>query len=166
MGDIDDMVAELLTHIELPTEPQEMFEMRSQELTRIIDPELKAVVDEISLIAFSNIADLLESHTIFDAVGLDEDNNAVYQPRTFMAYKDFTSLPRSVTAAVSSVKIDGDKVEIKMYDKQAAQDKLMKFHGGYAKDNKQVNAPQDRLLDMLFSSAEETGLPTPTNNDA
>ena len=143
--------------------PQALFnELRDGDIHKVVDPQLKRVVDELGHIAFANVVDLWESETV---INMDVPGDP--QVATRLSLKNLTELPREITAAIQSVKINADgEVEIKMCDKQGALDKLMKHHGGYAKENEQKASAHDKLLDMLFLGAEADGMPVPKSNDA
>ena len=141
------------------------------QLHKVEDPDLVRALDEIKYLAHSNIADLYESSEHMEYVGIDDDERDVYKPVKRLTLKDITTLPREISACIQSVKvtsrIDGDVVEVKLYDKHPALDKLMKYHGAYVKDNEQ-KAPGDQggIMNLLMASIGSQGMPTIENNDA
>ena len=141
------------------------------QLHKVEDPDLVRALDEIKYLAHSNIADMYESSEHMEYVGIDDDERDVYKPVKRLTLKDITRLPREISACIQSVKvtsrIDGDVVEVKLYDKHPALDKLMKYHGAYVKDNEQ-KAPGDQggIMNLLMASIGSQGMPTIENNDA
>lgn len=120
--------------------------------------------NELRMVAYSDMAELLEK----DAAGN-------------LRIKDLTELPIEVTRSIKKIKVrrersskpreyDGDGksddpdticelVEIELWDKMNALDKLMKHYGGYEMDNKQKVDPLQRSLDSLLTSISDAGLP-------
>ena len=141
------------------------------QLHKIEDPDLVRALDEIKYLAHSNIADMYESSEHMEYVGIDDDERDVYKPVKRLTLKDITTLPREISACIQSVKvtsrIDGDVVEVKLYDKHPALDKLMKYHGAYVKDNEQQRpSDQGGIMNLLMASIGSQGMPTIENNDA
>lgn len=128
------------------------------------------IARELRALATSNIADILE-----------EDESGVIRVK---ALKD---MPREVTAAIKKIKVKRDRikapktinedgdivgghqdltgevVEIELWDKTSALDKLMRHYGGYAEDNRQLaEANADSVganLDLLLGAISGQGLP-------
>lgn len=165
--DDDDVVATV--------EPENLQEMlvayRETDTTaQAYDPELMRVIQELESIAFSNIVALYECRSVWEACGVDEFGETQFQLTERLHLRDFTQLPEAVTACIQTVKIKhergGDVIELKFYDKLNALEKLMRFRGGYAKENEQRANAGNTLMDMIFGAATDQGLPVPKNNDA
>ncbi len=137
----------------------------SAHMETAVSPELGRILGEIESIAFANIADLYEGRQIFEECGLDEEGEVQYQIMDRILLKDFTKLPREITAAIQSIKIKkergGDVIEVKMYDKIGSLEKLMRYHGAYARESEQRKDENGSLLDLLFNQVDNNGLPTP-----
>lgn len=126
-------------------------------LNRLENKELRMVLDEVRAIGLSNIIDMFEG---------DEYGN--------IRVKKLVDIPRSVMAGVKSIKVKRDRldgeisetVEFIMHDKLGALDKLLRYHGAYAIDNKQKQSPQDKMFDMIVSYVGTQGLPTIDDNSA
>jgi len=140
------------------------------QLHRVEDPDLVRVLDELRMLAHSNIADVFTCEEVLEYIGKDEDENDIYEKTKRLRVQDITQLPREVSACIQSVKVTsgpkGDTVDIKMYDKQVSLDKLMRFHGAYMRDNEQQGVSNDNIMDLLLSSIGSQGMPTIDNNDA
>ena len=128
------------------------------------------IAREMRAIATSNLADILY-----------EDEDGILKMRSL------NELPREVTAAIKKIKIKRDRVkgprkfdddgnlvpnhvdltgevvEIELWDKTGAQDKLMRHYGGYSEDNKQRGEAAGEAiganLDLLMSAIGGQGLP-------
>jgi len=126
--------------------------------------------NELRSVAYSDIADILEE---------DDQGN--------VRIRKLTELPLEVTRSIKKIKIrrersnkarvydeDGqvdpgsdavcELVEIELWDKMNALDKLMKHYGGYELDNKQKVDPLQRSLDSLLTSISDAGLPKLTHD--
>ena len=139
-------------------------------LNRVEDPDLERVLQELRGIAHSNIADIFEMRVVSEYIGLDNDEQEIWQQVERLCPKDITRLPREISACIQSIKItrkpEGDVIEVKMYDKQISLDKLMRFHGAYVRDNEQVADANRGAIDLILSSIGSQGLPVITDNSA
>lgn len=147
-----------------------LLKHESTSLHKVEDPDLERVLRELRTLAHSNIADVFQCETVSEYIGLDANENEVWQKSQRLTVKDITTLPREISACIQSVKVTstakGDVVEVKLYDKQVSLDKLMRFHGAYVKDNEQINAGNEGVMDLLLVSIGSTGLPVMENNNA
>ena len=152
-----------------PTE-QMLMEHRDEHADAYVDRDTRRLVSELEAVAFANIADLYEGRQIFEQCGFDDEGEPEYQLMDRILLKDFTKLPREVTAAIKDIKIkrerSGDTVEIKMHDKLGSIDKLMRFHGAYARENEQKKSSVDSFLDSLLGAVNAQGLPVPNGVDS
>jgi hypothetical protein len=129
------------------------------------------VLNELRHIAHSNIADVFQCDEVMEYIGVDDNEKDVYRRTSRMRVRDITTLPREVSACIQSVKVtsklEGDVVEVKMYDKQVSLDKLMRFHGAYIRDNEQLReSASEGIMDLLLSSIGSQGMPTIEDNSA
>lgn len=147
-------------------------------LHQVEAPDLERTLESLRSIRDSNIQDLF----YIDEHGHERNHR-------------ISDLPESVAKSISSVKVtqvkparlkpgstetlydaDGEEVmvveqttqiEIKFWDKNNANDKLMRYHGAYKKDNEQVQPTTgEDMLTLLVDMAGAAGLPQPENNDA
>lgn len=112
-----------LENLEKPRLMERVEELkRQQELRSGVDPD--RVVNELALMAFSDIADY---------VSWDGEKVSV---------KPQTEIPKRLTRAIKklTVKADG-QVIIELHDKVTAIDKLMRHFGMYAADNSSIPPP-------------------------
>ena len=165
-----------------PTEPepesdavqamQELLLRHEQtDLHRVEDPDLKRVLNELRGIAYSNIVDIFKSEQVMQYIGVDDKGKDVYSTKTQITVADLHDLPREVTACIQQIDIrptpEGDVIRVKMYDKQIALEKLMKFHGAYFRDNEQqAKDQQHSVMDLLLASIGSDGLPEIQDNSA
>lgn len=136
-------------------------------LHEVEDPELVRTLDEIRTLAFSNIADIFHHVTDEVITGVTDEGEAHIDTFERLAVTDITRLPRHVSGAIKKVKCTrratGDQIEVEMYDKQVALEKLMRYHGAYVEDNRQRGSS---VLDVLLGSIGTTGLPQIEDNSA
>lgn len=158
---------------------QSVIENEKESLHLIESPEL-----EKTLQVLRDIRDV----TIKDFMEVDKHGNERAIP--------ITELPDNVAMGVSSIKMkinhrgrvgkgkpiyetlydaEGEEVlvadqvvelEIKLWDKNAAVEKLMRYEGAYEKDNDQKKGAADEMMDVLVEMAGAGGLPTIAKNDA
>lgn len=151
---------------------QLLIKHEDTQLHKVEDPELIKVLNELRALSFSNIADVFETRSVLEYIGVDEHEKDVFQEVRRLTVKDIHTLPREVSAAIQSIKVtakaDGDVIEVKLYDKQVSLDKLMRFHGAYVKDNEQLTNEHagDQIFDLLLSSISGHGMPVIENNNA
>ena len=162
------------------SEPESDMVLAMQELllkhedtnaNRVEDPDLERVLRELRNLGHSNIADVFKCEDVMEYIGVDpETEQDVFKTIQRLTVRDITKMPREVSACIQSVKVTttprGDVVEVKMYDKQVSLDKLMKFHGAYARDNEQRSDTGNSVMDLLLGAIGSKGLPTIENNDA
>lgn len=121
----------------------------------IVSKELSSVLTELRTIGFSNIAD-------------------VFQTTPFgVRIQSPDQLPRAVSAAIKSVKIkrhvegrgenaeEFEMMEIQFYDKLGALEKLMRYHGGYAKEKEQEGNAVMEAMKMMMGVTARKGLVSP-----
>jgi hypothetical protein len=120
---------------------------------------------ELRRVAYSDMRDILYT---------DKNGN--------MCIRELTELPPEITRTIKKIKVRrerstkprvydedgqaddgseviGEIVEIELWDKMNALDKLMKHYGGYELDNAQKVDPLQRSLDSLLTSISDEGLP-------
>lgn len=117
--------------------------------------------NELRQVAYSDIANILYE---------DSDGN--------LKMRKLTDLPPEVTRSIKKIKVKqertrnrvydsdgseeesggGEIIEIELWDKMAALDKLMRHLGGYEQDNQQKKDPMSRKLDSLLSSISDQGI--------
>ena len=150
---------------------QLLLKHEKTDLHRVEDPDLERVLAELRNIGHSNIIDVFSSETVMEYIGVDDNGNDVYNNRQRITIKDLHDLPREVTANIQQLDVkhgpEGDTIRVKMYDKQIALDKLMKFHGAYARDNEQQAKDHNHgVMDLLLASIGAEGLPEIQDNSA
>lgn len=121
--------------------------------------EADEVVEQLVNIVRADISDVLTwgMAEVEDSDGLQltlPNGEAILRPT--ISIIDSSSLPRAITGAIAEVSMtDKGTFKIKMHDKGAAIDKLMRHLGMFEKDNKQV---ADGLA-QLIQAAQGTTLP-------
>ena len=143
---------------------QLLLKHEKTDLHRVEDPDLERVLKELRNIGHSNIIDVFTAENVMQYIGVDDDGNDVYNNRQRITIKDLHDLPREVTACIQQLDVkhgpEGDTIRVKMYDKQIALDKLMKFHGAYMRDNEQQAKDHNHgVMDLLLASIGAEGLP-------
>ena len=117
--------------------------------------EADEVVEQLVNIVRSDISDVMTwgMSEVEDDEGLP---NGVAILRPNVTVFNSADLPRSITGAIAEVSMtDKGTFKVKMHDKGAAIDKLMRHLGMFEKDNKQV---ADGLA-MLIQAAQGSALP-------
>ena len=150
---------------------QLLLKHEKSDLHRVEDPDLARCLSELRTLAHSNIIDVFQSEQVMEYIGVDDNGKDVYNTRQQMSVKDLNTLPRELTACIQQIDIkptpDGDIIRIRMYDKQIALDKLLRFHGAYKRDNEQqANDQNHGVMDLLLSAIGSDGLPTIQDNSA
>jgi len=114
--------------------------------------------------------DIFETAYVHEYAGEDDEGNAHYESQPRLVVADIKKLPEHVQRAIKEVKITrkptGDIVEVKMYDKQVALEKLFRHYGLFEQDHKQkAKSMQDSFIDLLFGATANQGLPSPVADD-
>ena len=123
--------------------------------------EADEVVEQLVNIVRSDISDVMTwgMSEVEDDEGLP---NGVAILRPNVTVFNSADLPRSITGAIAEVSMtDKGTFKVKMHDKGAAIDKLMRHLGMFEKDNKQV---ADGLA-MLIQAAQGSALPIAEADD-
>lgn len=127
--------------------------------------EADEVVEQLVNIVRSDISDVMTwgMAEVEDAEGLPvtlPNGDAILRPNVTVF--NSADLPRSITGAIAEVSMtDKGTFKVKMHDKGAAIDKLMRHLGMFEKDNKQV---ADGLA-MLIQAAQGSALPIAEADD-
>ena len=127
--------------------------------------EADEVVEQLVNIVRSDISDVMTwgMAEVEDGEGLPltlPNGDAILRPT--ISIIDSSRLPRSITGAIAEVSMtDKGTFKVKMHDKGAAIDKLMRHLGMFEKDNKQV---ADGLA-MLIQAAQGSALPIAEADD-
>ena len=123
--------------------------------------EADEVVEQLVNIVRSDISDVMTwgMSEVEDDEGLP---NGVAILRPNVTVFNSADLPRAITGAIAEVSMtDKGTFKVKMHDKGAAIDKLMRHLGMFEKDNKQV---ADGLA-MLIQAAQGSALPIAEADD-
>ena len=143
-----------------PELQQRITELRDERAKRTgIDPD--RIIKELSVIAFSNIADVLD--VCIKGIdgrrkdeGLSDEELVESVSGSWVCFKDGLSLkdlPRSASAMISEIKQTKDGISVKLHDKLNAIDKLMRHTGMFDKDNQQQKT--EVTVDLKGASTEE-----------
>ncbi len=117
------------------------------------------VVEQLANIIRADISDVLTwgMAEVEDAEGLPvtlPNGQAIMRPT--ISIIDSSRLPRSITGAIAEVSMtDKGTFKVKMHDKSAAIEKLMRHLGMFEKDNKQK---ADGLVELI-QAAQGSALP-------
>lgn len=121
---------------------------------------IEAVLVELKAIAFSDITQLLETRQLREQIGLDNEGEPLYRQIDRTVLRDITALPANTTACIHSIRTRSQAgvavTELKLYDKQNALEKLMRYYGGYTTAYTPQSDPEDSLLAMIFPEGSET----------
>lgn len=144
-----------------------LTEFSDPEVHVVEDPEVKAILDELHLIGFSNISDFIETYDEHVYGGLNDDGDEIYHTVRRIRVKDFSTLDRKLTASVKKIKItqkpSGDHIELELYDKLSALEKLAKHYGVYKLSDD--DRGDGSFLDILMGTIGNQGLPKPGGAD-
>ena len=127
--------------------------------------EADEVVEQLANIIRADISDVLTwgMAEVEDAEGLPvtlPNGQAIMRPT--ISIIDSSSLPRSITGAIAEVSMtDKGTFKVKMHDKGAAIEKLMRHLGMFEKDNKQK---ADGLVELI-QAAQGSALPIAGGDD-
>ena len=127
--------------------------------------EADEVVEQLVNIVMSDISDVMTwgMSEVEDDEGLPitlPNGDAILRPNVTVF--NSADLPRRITGAIAEVSMtDKGTFKVKMHDKGAAIDKLMRHLGMFEKDNKQV---ADGLA-MLIQAAQGSALPIAEADD-
>lgn len=141
--------ARALDYIKRPLVQAAIAERRKAVMQRL-DISAERVLQEVAKLAFSNMGDYVritgdgEPYTDLSNVSLDQ-MAAISEVTT----EDFTD-GRGDDAR------DVKKVKIKLYDKLAALEKLMKYHGLFAPDRLEVSGPNGKPIQTVGVTVDMT----------
>ena len=145
----------------------EMLRENAEEFPRVESGELERVIEELSIIGFSDITDYLDAGVVFDA----ETGEPVTDQSSQLQIADVRALPRRQTAAIKKLKLKktrdgGTEVELELHDKLGALDKLAKGYGFFDKHERaKGEGAAEATLNFLLAAAGEQGAemfqPTP-----
>ena len=144
--------------------------------------ELNKALAEIRSVGFANIQDFFE---VDEGTGVVRLMPITSLPRQVAAGIKKIKIRREVAQRVQHGRfIDGmgnevedqvdaefvtmksEIIEIELWDKMNALEKLMRHYGAYSEDNKQKEGTGGQVLDLLFGSIGAKGLPAPGSNNS
>lgn len=99
-----------------------LIEYKEQQIIKKLGYSKAAILHELSVIAFSNIADFLEiKSVVVDTYENDKDGNRIYKTVQEVIVKDLESIPSELVGAIKSVKqSQSGTVTLTLHDKMPA----------------------------------------------
>jgi phage terminase small subunit len=128
----------LLSNAKVSSFIQELKAEREQRLEIDSDKVLQEVYD-VAMARVTDIASVVKAKRV---IGLNSDGEVVEAEQEYVSFKESEDWPENAKAAVASLGMNKEGIVMKMHDKGAHLEKLMKHLGLYAEDNNQ-NRPNE-----------------------
>ena len=145
----------LLTNVDI----QERIAELQKEWKESIELRKEDVINEVRSLAFARVTDVANIVIKDVVVGHDESGNPIEREMETVEFKETENLPDNVKASIASIGMGRNGIVLKMHDKSANLDKLMRYLGMYDEDesNKQPN-----VINVNINSG---GVPPVTSED-